>query len=87
MLKHKLRRLLAGERLSRFGGGGAREVTSHSTKESHQWSQNEQWGRWATRRNRPDSWDVNISFFLGQSQSSGNAKEEGLDITLDDSVV
>ena len=87
MLEHKLRRLLAGQRLSRFGGGGARRVTSRSTKESHRWSRSERWGRRSTGRGRPDSWDVNISFFLGQPQSIGDAKEEGLDVTLDDLAV
>ena len=87
MLKHKLRRLLAGQRLSRFGGGGAREVTSRSTKESHRWSRSERWGRRPTGRGRPDSRDVNISFLLDQPRSSGDAKEEGLDVTLDDPAV
>ena len=87
MLEHKLRRLLAGQRLSKFSGGGARGVTSHSTKESYRWSRSEQWERRATGRGRLDSWDVNISFFLDQPQSSGNARKKGLDITLDDSAV
>ena len=87
MLEHKLRRLLAGQRLSRFGGGGARGITSCSTKESQQWRRSNRGERRPTGRRRPDSWDVNISFFLGQPQSSEDAKEEGLDITLDDSVV
>ena len=47
----------------------------------------ERWERRPAGRGRPDSRDVNISFNLGQPQSSkfsGNAKEEGLDVTLDD---
>ena len=38
----------------------------------------------------PDYQDINISFNLGQLQSSklsGNAKEKGLDVTLDGSAV
>ena len=87
MLEHKLKRLLAGQRLSRFGGDAAKGVTSRSTKESHRWSRSKRWGRRPTGRGRPDSWDVNISFFLGQPRSSGDAKEEGLDVTLDDPAV
>ena len=87
MLEHKLKRLLAGQRLSRFSGGGAKGVTSRSIKESHQLSYSDWWGRWPTGRGKPDFWDINISFFLGQPQSSGNAKEEGLDVTLDDPTV
>ena len=90
MLEHKLRRLLADQRLSRFGGGGARGVTSRSTKESHRWSRSERWERRPAGHDRPDYQDVNISFNLGQPQSSklsGNAKEEGLDVTLDDPAV
>ena len=87
MLKDKLKTLFAGQRLSRFGDGGAKGVTSRSTMESHQWSRSERWGRRPTGRGRPDSWDVNISFLLGQPQSSGNAKEKSLDVTLDDPAV
>ena len=87
MLEHKLRKLLVGQYLSRFGVGGARGVTSRSTKESHQWSQSERWGRRPTGRGRPDSWDVNISFLLGQPQSRGNAKKKGLDGILDNPAV
>ena len=35
MLKHKLKRLLEDQRFSKSGGGGAKKVTSRSTKESH----------------------------------------------------
>ena len=36
MLEHKLKGLLADQRFSIFGGGGAKEVISRSTKKSHQ---------------------------------------------------
>ena len=87
MLEHKLRRLLAGQCLSRFGDGEARGVTSHPTNESHQMSCSEWWRKRPTRRGKPDSWDINISFLLGQSQSSCNAKEEGLDIILNNPAI
>ena len=54
--------------------------------EEPQWAVREM----ASRAQRPDYQDVNISFNLGQPQSSklsGNAKEEGLDVTLDDPAV
>ena len=41
------------------------------------------------RHSRPDSWNVNISFNLGQSQSNNsmaNFKIKYLDVTLDDSA-
>ena len=87
MLEHKLRELLAGQRFFRFGDDGARRVTSHSTKKNHQWNRNERWRRWPNGCNKPNFWDVNISFLLGQPQNSGNAKEEGLDVTLEDLAV
>ena len=87
MVKHKLKRLFAIQRFSRFGGGGARRVTSHSTKKSYRWSRSKRWGRRPTERGRSDSQDVNISFLLGQSQNNGNVKEVGLDLTLDNPAV
>ena len=87
MLEHKFQRLLAGQCFSRFGGNGATKVISRFTKESHQWNRSERWERRPTGRARPDSQDVNISFFLSQPQNSGNTKEDGLDGTLDDSAV
>ena len=87
MLEHKLKRLFAGQRFSSFGGAKARGVTLRSTKKNHQWSYNKWWKIQPTRCGRFDSWDVNISFFLGQPQSSDNAKKKGLDVTLNDPVV
>ena len=87
MLEHKLRGLLAGQRRSKFTSGWARGITSPSIKESHQWSCNERWGRQPIGRGRPNSRDVNISFFLGHPQSSGNAKKEGPDVILDNPTV
>ena len=87
MLKHKLRRLLAGQRLSRFSGGGAKRVTSRSTKETHWWSHSKQWERRPTGRGKTDSQDLNISLLLGQPQNNSDAKKEGLDVILDVSAV
>ena len=39
----------------------------------------------SAKYSKPDSWDINISFNLGQSQNSSsvaNAKVESLDMTL-----
>ena len=87
MLEHKLKRLLAGQRLSRFNAGKAKGITSRSIKESHRWSRSERWERWLTGCGRPDSRDVNISFLLDQPRSSGNAKEKDLDVTLDNPAI
>ena len=87
MLEHKLKKLFANQRLSRFGVGEGKKVISRFTKESYRWSRSERWGRRPNGRGRPDSRDVNISFLLGQPQSSGDAKKEGLNVTLDDPAV
>ena len=50
-------------------------------------SRSERWRRRPTGRGRPDSRDVNINFFLGQPQSSGDVKEKCLDVILDNLAV
>ena len=87
MLKRKIRNLLADQRFSRFGDSGTKGITSRFTKENQQWSRNEYWKRRLAGHGKFDSQIVNISFFLGQPQSSrlsGNARKKDLDVTLDD---
>ena len=90
MLECKPRRPREEERLFKFRGSGAKRVNLRSTKKSHQKSRSGYWERRSAKHGRPDSKDVNISFFLGQPQSnrlSGNAKNESLDVTLNNLII
>ena len=90
MLEYKLRRLLAYQCFSRFGGNGARRVTLCLTKKTTNRLvvSNE-------RDDQPATADLTImmstsSFNSGKSQSNrldSNAKEKGLAITLDNLAV
>ena len=90
MLEQKLSKLFADQRFSRSGSCGVRGVIPHSTKKSHWRNHNERWERRQGGHNKHNYQKININFNPSQLKSnklSGNAKEKGLNVTLDDLVV